>query len=349
MILLITYVLVALVFSFLCSIAEAVLLSVTTAYITVLEKDKKNAGIILRELKSDINKPLAAILTLNTIAHTTGAVGAGAQAATVFGSAYVGVASAILTLLILILSEIIPKTLGATYWRNLAPVTARGVKFITWLLFPFVWLSEKITSGMVKESSLTGFSREEISAIAEIGAEEGAIAADEFKVLRNLLSFNQTCIKESMTPRTVLFSLSGNLTVEEFFHKYDKAPFSRILTYTGDKDNIDGFVIRSDLLLAHARGNSKNRLKNYRRSLNALLDKTSLSHALNEMQRMRSQILLVVDEYGSVQGIVTIEDLIESLLGLEIVDERDKTVDMQKLAKKNWIQKMKKKGFNVNQ
>lgn len=348
MILLIIYVLVALIFSFLCSIAEAVLLSVTTPYIVVLGKKHKTTGAILKTLKSDINKPLAAILTLNTIAHTVGAVGAGAQAAVVFGSAYVGVASAVLTLLILIFSEIIPKTIGASYWKELAPATAVGLKFITWLLHPFVWLSEIITSGMVRESSLTGFSRDEFSAMAELSAKEGQIADEESNILKNLLLLRETNVESAMTPRTVIFALSENLLVEEFFHKYDQSPFSRILVYSKDKEDINGFVIRNDLLLAQARGNNKSKLKKYHRNIGALLNTSSLSHVFSEMLRQSVQIMLIVDEYGSVEGIITMEDLFETLLGLEIIDESDKTEDMQRLAKKNWIKKTIKKGFKID-
>jgi len=347
MTLLIVYVLVALVFSFLCSIAEAVLLSVTTAHIAILEKQEKPSGAILKTLKSDINKPLAAILTLNTIAHTIGAAGAGAQAAIVFGNTYVGVSAAVLTLLILIFSEIIPKTIGASYWRELAPATALGTKYLTWLLHPFVWLSEKITAGIVHESSLTGFSRDEFAAMAEVSAQEGMIADEESRILINLLRLQDICVENAMTPRTVLFSLSEKLLVEEFFHKYDHSPFTRVLIYKDDEDDINGFVIRSELFLAQARGNSKKELKNYRRDIGVLLNTASLSHAFSEMLRQRAQILLVVDEYGTVAGIITMEDLIETLLGLEIIDESDKTEDMQRLAKKIWIQKAKQKGFKT--
>lgn len=349
MILLTTYVLIALIFSFLCSIAEAVLLSVTTAHIRVLEKEQKNSGLILKTLKADINKPLAAILTLNTIAHTTGAVGAGAQAAYVFGSAYVGIASAVLTLMILIFSEIIPKTIGASYWRELAPATAVGLKFLTWVLFPFVWLSEKITRGMVRETNITGFSRDEFSAMAELSASEGQITDEESNILKNLLLLRETSIESVMTPRTVLFCLSDEMLVEEFFHKHDQTPFSRILVYSDDKDNINGFVMPRDLLLAQARGNCKSKLKTYTREIGVMLNTASLSHTFAEMMRQSAQIMLVVDEYGTVKGIVTMEDLFETLLGLEIVDENDKTEDMQQLAKKNWIQKITKKGLDIGQ
>ncbi len=348
MILLITYVMVALGFSFLCSVAEAVLLSVTTSYITILEKDHNKAGVILKELKSDINKPLAAILTLNTIAHTIGAAGAGAQAAVVFGNNYVGIASAVLTLLILIFSEIIPKTLGASYWKELAPATAIVLKFITFILFPFIWMSEIITSGMKKDHTLNGFSREEFSVMAEISAKEGQLAKDESTILKNLLLLRETNVESAMTPRTVVFALSENLLVDEFFHKYDQKPFSRILTYGKDKDDINGFVLRNNLLLAQARGNNKNEIKKYRRDIVALLNTSSLSHAFGEMLRQSAQIVIIVDEYGTFEGILTMEDIFETLLGLEIIDEHDQTKDMQILAKKNWLKKTIRKGLRID-
>lgn len=349
MALLIIYILIALVFSFLCSVAEAVLLSVTPSYVTVLETKNESAGKTLKNLKADINKPLAAILTLNTVAHTIGAAGAGAQAAVVFGNNYVGIASAVLTLLILVFSEIIPKTLGASYWKGLAPITAIGLKYLTLILYPFVWMSEKITSGMVKESSLTGFSRAEFSAMADLGAKEGKIADEESSILKNLLLLRETNVETAMTPRPVIFALSENLLIEEYFHKYDKEPFSRILTYGKDKDDINGFVIRSELLLAQARGNSKNELKTYRRDIGALLNTSSISHVFSEMLRQSAHIVLIVDEYGTVEGIITMEDIFETLLGLEIIDEHDKDKDMQTLAKKKWIKKATSKGLKIDE
>lgn len=345
MLLLITYVLIALIFSFLCSIAEAVLLSVTPAHIAILEKEERPSGLILKNLKADINKPLSAILTLNTIAHTTGAVGAGAQASIVFGSDYVGFASAVLTLLILILSEIIPKTIGANYWRELATATAVILNILIRVLYPFVLLSEKITGHMIKDNSLTSFSREEFVAMAELSVDGGTIVAEESNLLKNLLLLRERSVETAMTPRTVVFSLSDTLLVEEFFHKYDQTPFSRILLYSGEKDNISGFVIRSHLLLAQGRGNSSNKLEAYRRDIGVLFKNVSLLHALNEMIRQNAQILLVVDEYGTMEGIITMEDLFETLLGLEITDESDKTDDMQKLARNIWDDKAKDKGL----
>lgn len=336
MFLLITYVFVALFFSFLCSIAEAVLLSVTNAYVELLEQEGQPAGRRLRRLKQDINKPLAAILTLNTIAHTIGAAGAGAQAAAVFGNRYVGVASAILTLLILVFSEIIPKTLGAVYWRQLAPITAVVLKYLVIVLYPFVKMSETLTRGMAMEGTLDGFSREEFAAMADLSSREGQIAEQESIILKNLLFLANTPVTAAMTPRTVIFSLADSATVEEYFHKYDKTPFTRVPIYHDNPENIIGFVIRSDLLLAQARGNSASRLDNYRRDINAIPRTHSLSEAFKEFLQSRVHIMLVVDEYGGVEGIVTLEDVIETLLGLEIVDEKDTVDDMQKAARKMW-------------
>jgi CBS domain containing-hemolysin-like protein len=343
--LLITFVLLALVFSFLCSIAEAVILSVTPAYTAVLEKQGKSSGPLLRKLKASIGKPLAAILTLNTIAHTVGAVGAGAQAVVVFGSAYLGVISAVLTLLILVFSEIIPKTLGAHHWRKLAPATAHGLRFLVWLLYPFVILTEKLTGGMVEGVSLSGFSRSEFAAMAELSAEEGQLAERESEILKNLLKLRKTRVRDAMTPRTVLFSLPDRTTVREFFRKYEQVMFSRIPVFGEDPDLLNGFVLRGDLLLAQARGESVRTLDAFRRGLPVLPDSVSLAQAFTLLLRQTSHIAMVVDEYGDLQGILTLEDIFETLLGMEIVDEGDANVDMQELARDRWKQRAEEMGF----
>lgn len=344
MLILVIYVLVALGFSFFCSVAEAVLLSVTTAHVALLEKQGKHSGALLRNLKDNINKPLAAILTLNTIAHTIGAAGAGAQATVVFGSGYLGVVSAILTLLILVFSEIIPKTLGAHYWRQLAPITAFSLKYLIIILYPFVKLSEKLTGSLTHGPTLSGFSRDEFVAIAELSCKEGQIAEQESHLLQNLLLFRDARVSFAMTPRTVIFSLSETITVEEFFHKHDQVRFSRIPIYCNETENITGFIFRSDLLLAQARGNGASSLSNYRRDIAVTLESMSLSHVFNELLRTRIHMMLVVDEYGGVEGIITLEDVLETLLGLEIVDEKDGAVDMQKEARRLWRQRADKMG-----
>lgn len=349
MALLITYVSIALLFSFLCSIAEAVILSVSPAHIALLEKEGKPSGKLLRSLKEDIHKPLAAILTLNTITHTMGAAGAGAQAAIVFGSASVGVTSAVLTLLILVFSEIIPKTLGAHYWRGLAPVTAYGLRGLVWVLYPFVKVSEWLTRSITSGPTLTGFSREEFAVMAELSEKEGELAQQETVILKNLLLLRETQVRDAMTPRTVVFSLPETLRIEEFFHKYDHVRFSRIPIYAADQERVTGFVLRSDLLLAQARGNIDNPLRIYNRPMPTLLASMSLSQAFDELIRQRAHIALVVDEYGGLAGILTLEDILETLLGLEIVDEGDKTEDMQKLAQRLRDKRLKEVGVEADQ
>jgi len=345
MLLLFIFVMFALVFSFLCSIAEAVILSVTPAYIEVLVKQRKSSGLLLRKLKANIGEPLAAILTLNTIAHTVGAVGAGAQAAIVFGSAYLGVVSAVLTLLILVFSEIIPKTLGAHHWRKLAPATAYGLRVLVWLLYPFVMLSERLTGGMVEGVTLNGFSRNEFAAMADLSAEEGQLAERESEILKNLLKLRKTRVRDAMTPRTVLFSLPGRITVQEFFRKYEQVMFSRIPVFGEDPDQIFGFVLRGDLLLAQASGESARSLDEFRREVPVLPDSVSLAHAFTLLLRQTAHIAIVVDEYGDLQGILTLEDIFETLLGLEIVDEGDETVNMQELARDRWKRRAEEMGF----
>jgi len=346
MTLLIIYLLVALVFSFLCSIAEAVLLSVTSAHVALLETEGRPSGPLLRRLKSNINQPLAAILTLNTIAHTVGAAGAGAQVTVVFGSAYLGIGSAILTVLILFLSEIIPKTLGAVHWRALAPVTAYGLRALVWVLYPFVKLTEKLTGGLAGEPTLAGFSREEFSAMAELGAKEGQLAERESEVLKNLMLLRDTGVRAAMTPRPVVFSLPRDTSVDAFFEEYEHVRFSRIPIYGEDPDQIDGFVLRSDLLLARASGEGWSRLANFERPITALPETLSLSEAFNHVLRQRAHIVQIVDEYGVLAGILTLEDIIETMLGLEIVDESDETVDMQEHARRLWQRRAREMGID---
>ncbi len=342
MTLLIVYVLIALVFSFLCSIAEAVLLSTTPSFIVNLEKHGRPAGKLLRGLKEDVDRPLAAILSLNTIAHTVGAVGAGAQAAEVFGSAYIGIASAVLTLLILVLSEIIPKTVGATYWRVLAPWVGRFVQALVWILFPLVLLSEQLTRLFSSKARKKIFRRDEFAALAELGVREGALEAKESRILKNLFRFPTLKIRDIMTPRTVVFALHEELTIGEYLERYPQAHFSRIPVYQVDRDHLTGFVLKDDLVLAHASGENAAQLRAFRRPLPALPGTVDLSQFLEYLLDQRKHIVLVVDEYGGVEGIATLEDVVETLLGLEIVDESDKTVDMQALARAQWEKRAKR-------
>jgi CBS domain containing-hemolysin-like protein len=346
MALLITYILVALVFSFLCSIAEAVLLSVTSPYVALLEKRGHKSGRMLRRLKANISQPLAAILTLNTIAHTIGAAGAGAQVTAVFGNAYLGIGSAILTLLILIFSEIIPKTIGAHHWRRLAPATAYGLRALVWVLYPFVRLSEMLTGSMTEGPRLSGFSRQEFAAMAELSSKEGQLAQREAVILRNLLRLRETGVRDAMTPRTVVFSLPRHITVDTFFAEHEQVRFSRIPLYRDDPDELESFVLRADLLLARAKGDGSAVLADFERPLPVLPESLSLAKAFNEVLKLRAHIVQVVDEYGVLAGLLTLEDIIETLLGLEIVDEGDKAVDMQEHARRLWRRRARAMGID---
>ena len=333
MLLLLIYIFIALGFSFLCSVAEAVILSVSSAYISLMEKEGKPSGKIIRELTDDINRPLSAILTLNTIAHTMGAAGAGAQAAVVFGDAYLGIISAILTLLILVFSEIIPKTLGATYWRGLAPITAYFLKYLVIVLLPFVKMSQWLTKGFKEESPLRGLSRAELHAMADLSGQEGQLDEHEAVFLKSLLSLNELTVKDAITHRTQVFSVSEDMTVEAFFHKHSNIEFSRIPVYESqDSEQITGFVLRSDLLLAQARGNGDSPLKKYSKSMVTVLGSMPLSSTFDHFLKNHIHMLLVVDEYGGLEGVLTLEDLLERLLGVDIVDETDTKVSMRRLA-----------------
>lgn len=334
--LLILYVSLALVFSFLCSIAEAVLLSITPAYIATLEGEGRSSGTLLRRFKENIDHPLAAILTLNTIAHTIGAAGAGARAAEVFGSQWVGLASVVLTLMILFLSEIIPKTLGAVHWRFLAPFLASPLQWLIRFLYPLVILSEGLTRLISREKGAAVFEREELSAMADLGVESGALRQDESTVLKNLMQLGSLTLEDVMTPRTVVFAFSEAMTVEEMVSGYPEIAFSRIPLYGKDLDDITGFVIKNDVLLAHVRGDRDRPLRSMKRDIATLSEDTRLPDALRILLDRRQHILLVKDRYGGTAGLATLEDILETLLGLEIVDEADRTVDMRDLARERW-------------
>jgi CBS domain containing-hemolysin-like protein len=265
----------------------------------------------------------------------------------VFGNAYVGVASAILTLMILVFSEIIPKTLGAHYWRQLAPITAYVLQFLIWILYPFIWMSALLTKLLSGGHSHGQFRRDEFAAMAQAGVDEGKLEQHESLILKNLLLLRETRVSDVMTPRPVVFSLDESLRVSDYFEQHNSSRFSRIPVYKDNRDHVTGFVLRSDLLLSHARGNSDNVLTVYRREITALPNSSSLQASFETFMEKRSHIMLVVDEYGSMEGILTLEDIVETLLGIEIVDEGDKIDDMRKLARRLWKKRAAEMGLNV--
>ena len=343
------YTLVALGFSFLCSIAEAVVLSISPSYITSREKEGKKGAAMLRSVKGNIDRTLAAILTLNTIAHTVGAGGAGAYANLYFGSKYMGAAMAVLTLLILFLSEIIPKTLGAAYWRALALPTGYFVKFLCLILFPLIFVSELLTKMLTGGKAVHAMSREEFVAMADIGAEHGHFDAKESRILKNLFRFSELQAGDVMTPNTVVLAFQQDRTVADVLHQNPEINFSRIPIYDDTRDQIQGFVLKTDMLLNQANRDGVGKLRDFKRELHAVHEDTPLSTVFDEMLNGRQHLMLVVDEYGGMEGLVSLEDVVETLIGMEIVDEADKDVDMRALARKRWHDRMEKIGINVKE
>ena len=344
MALLIFYVVLALGVSFLCSIMEAVLLSVSPSFVAQMEKQ----GLIgrkLRALKDDIDRPLSAILSLNTIAHTVGAAGAGAQAAAVFGDVYVGVISAVLTFLILVISEIIPKTLGAIYWRQLTPFVVRLLVPTIWIMWPLVKMAQGLTRLMAPGKKKVLVSREEFTALAEIGAQEGVFHEDESRILRNLFRFGQVRARDIMTPRTVMFTLPETQTVGETLAEHPELRFSRIPVYAENRDDITGFVLKGDILLHVAKQQHSTTLAEIKRTILVISGTLSLRDLLEQLMTDGSHAALVVDEYGGTAGLVTLEDLVETLLGLEIVDEADHVQDMQEWARQQWRNRARRLGL----
>ncbi len=345
--LLVMYVLMALVFSFLCSVAEAVLLSITPSFIEGLKKDKPGRAALLKRLKQDnVDQSLAAILTLNTIAHTVGAIGSGAKATAVFGSAWFGLFSAVMTLMILFLSEIIPKTIGAVFWRSLSAPTALFVRSLIVILFPLIWLSEKLTRLIARDKAGHLFSRDEFIAMADIGKRSGHIREKESRIIRNLFRLESLKAKDIMTPRTVITALSQDATVDEALKGKATTPFSRLPVYGKNIDDITGFVLKTDVLLAKANGEHNARLQTLKRDIVSVPGTLPLTDLLEYLLDHRQHIALVVDEYGGTRGLVSLEDAVETLLGMEIVDEMDTVEDMQLLARQQWKKRAKALGID---
>ena len=346
---LLAYVSLALVFSFLCSVAESVLLSITPSYIANLQREKPKKAALLKKLKQDdLDHSLAAILTLNTVAHTIGAIGAGAKATVIFGSYWFGLFSAIMTLVILFLTEITPKTLGAIYWNKLTGSTAIFIRFLIISLYPLIWISEKLTRMIIRGKPAHVFSRDELVAMASIGEETGQINESESRMIRNLFRFGALKAKDIMTPRTVILALQQDMTVNEALTVKSDFEFSRLPLYRTNIDEITGFILKDELLLAKAQGKVDAKLKDFKREITVIIGSMKLSDLLELMLDQRVHIALVVGEYGETQGIVTLEDVVETLLGLEIVDEMDKVEDMRVLARQQWLKRAKTYGIEID-
>ncbi|SJM72767.1 MULTISPECIES: CNNM domain-containing protein [Psychrobacter] len=332
--LLIFFVVMSVFVSFICSVSEAAILTMTPSYVASIAEENPKKSAMLKEIKIDkIDQSIAAILTLNTVAHTVGSLGAGAQATIVFGSEWFGVFSALMTLLILIGSEIIPKTLGTVYWRSLSGPVAYFVKAIIFLLYPLIWFSEKITKLLTRGKKAHTFSRNEFAALASVGEQSGQIDPLESRIIRNLLAFGAIKVEDIMTPRSVMHAFDQSITVAELLANRPKLMFSRLPIYDEDLDKVTGFVLKSDILLAKANNHMDKPLESYKREITFVFSKMKLFDLLDLMLNSRIHIAITVGEYGEVKGLVTLEDVLETLLGLEIVDEVDRVEDMQALAR----------------
>ena len=345
MILLLFYLFLALVVSFLCSIMEAVLLSTPQSFLIVKYENGNAWAKLFVDLKTNIDKPLSAILSLNTVAHTVGAAGVGAQAVKVFGEASFGIISAILTILILVITEIIPKTIGARYRRNLAMISSRIIKVMIIITYPLVIMSAVITKLISKKKQEQTTSREEIAALANIGADEGIFSNKEHKIIQNLLRLKNVKVTGIMTPRVVVAVADEKLSLEDFFKNKDYLKFSRIPIYSENDENITGYVFRQEVFEKLAEDQHDLKLKDVKREIVVVPNSIRLFALWEKLLEEKEHIALIVDEYGGLDGIVTMEDIIETMLGLEIIDETDTIVDMQKYARDRWKERQVK--YNI--
>ncbi|HSI89296.1 MAG TPA: hemolysin family protein [Pyrinomonadaceae bacterium] len=342
MTLLFVYLFIALITSFICSIMEAVLLSLPRSYLKAEAEQGNTSAQSFLALKDDIDKPLSAILSLNTVAHTVGAAGVGAQATIVFGQAYFGIVSAVLTILILVLTEIIPKTLGANYARALMPIASVTIRGMIVITYPLVIVSAFLTRILSRKDPELTTSRAEISALANIGTEEGIFMDRENKILQNLIKLKSIKVSEIMTPRVVVVVADEDMTLQDFLSKKDFLHFSRIPVYSEHRDHITGYVFRQMVFEKLAEDQFDLQLKDIRRDIVSVANITTLFKAWEEMISHKEHIALVTDEYGGMDGITTLEDIIETLLGFEIVDETDRVDDMQQFAADRWKARQQK-------
>lgn len=335
---LITYMLLALIVSSICSVLEATILSTPITFINTLEQQGAKGAARLKRLKTDIDRPISAILIVNTIANTVGASLVGAEAAKLFQSTGVGVISGLFTFLILVFSEIIPKTIGSNYWRNLAVPASAVIQGMIYITYPIVWLVEKFTH-LLTDDSAPSVSREEVVAMVSTGAEEGVLEKEENKMIQNLLKLDDVTAHEIMTPSSVVTMAESSQTIREFYNSDDFAKFSRIPLYEEENDDyITGYVLKQEILEKLAQDKFNIKLKDLARPILSFNEDESVSNIWEKLLEKKEHISVIIDEYGSMRGIVTMEDVIETMLGFEIVDEKDEVVDMQELAKEQWQQ-----------
>lgn len=336
MTLLIIFATISIGFSFVCSVLEAALLSITPSFIAGLRDSNPKLYTSLRAFKDDIDKPLSAILTLNTVAHTVGATGVGAQVAVVFGEAWLGAASGIMTLAILVFSEIIPKTIGAKYWRSLAPMLPPTLKVIMVSLLPFVWLSKLITSRIGGNEHDVDV-RAEIRALADMGEDQGALDDDEHRVIHNILRLHDIRVGTIMTPSTVCRVVEPGLTVSAFKEREKGQPFSRypVMSASGEAK---GYIHKSDLLDS----GPDQTMQALAREVSMVHTTLNIEDLFSAMLTQRQHMAVVYDDHGTWVGLITLEDILESILGREIMDETDNVADLRLYARQRWNRRLKK-------
>lgn len=326
-----------LIVSFLCSVLEATLMSTPISYITMREEEGYKPAIRMKAYKSDSSRPIAAILSLNTIANTIGAAGVGRQATLIFGSEWFGLVSALMTILILVFSEIIPKTIGTRHWKSMMGFTVTCIRILTTVLFPLVicaeWIQKLISPHTPQDNSI---SREEVGAMADVAEESGELDEDENEIIQNLINLDDFTVDSAMTPRVVAAIAPESMTIKSFYKDHRFRHHSRIPVYADNDEYITGYILRMDALQLMAEDKFDKKLGDIRRDVDSLSEDTSLAEAWTKMLEKNEQMAIVIDEYGSFQGIVTMEDIIETVVGDEIVDERDAVADMQQLATDKW-------------
>lgn len=347
--LLIFYAFISIFFSFLCSILEAAFLSITPSYIQMKSREGKSYAKTLTHYKQDVDRPLIAILTINTVAHTVGAILVGVQADKIYGGGgnMVGIISALMTLAILILSEIIPKTIGATHWKSLGNFTATTLNIF---VFPLkytgiLWLMMLTTKLIGKSAHVSTMSKEEFMAITDVAEEEGLFDGKETTVIKNMLVFEKVKAKDIMTPFSVAVTEDENTTIEQFYMTHKNLKFSRIPVYNKKSNNITGFILKDDVLEAMLNQKAMEPLSHLKMEIPIISEDTPIPELFDKFIQKRTHLSAVVDQYGNTIGLVTMEDIIETLLGLEIMDESDNIEDMQLMARKNWEQRAKKLGI----
>lgn len=334
---LILYITMAIALSFLCSLLEAALLSTPNSFIQTEAQGGNRAATLMKEHKQNIDGPITSILTLNTFAHTFGAAGAGAEAVAVFGSQWASLITIILTLMILIFSEIIPKTVGAVYWKQLFNFAAYTIKVMVIVFYPAVWAFNYLTRIIAPDNERPTITRRELEMMAQISATEGSLEKSESRIVTNLFRLSTVKVWDIMTPRTVMLAFPRNLTVDEILDNGQRSmPYSRIPIYNETSDNITGFVLRHDIFRAAASDKHDTPLHTLERPIHFVPETMTVTKVLEEFVARQQHIFVVFDEYGGTAGIITMEDAVESLLGIEITDESDVVADLRQLAQQRY-------------